>query len=244
MMGEQTDGTGTAGYWYTYSDRTNPVSEPPVVQPLADGAAPPGMMMPAEGDKYLPNATGPGSIAGARECTGGGFKNWGAGFGFDMIDALPDGGPVVFDQCEGGTQLWNNLPDAGSTGIPQSFDASSHKGVSFYIKSGLASGSTTVHVQFSEKRTNPWGGICNACDTSGMDACADDFYKSILVSNMWTQVTIKWTDLKTQNWTGKGLTAGTFDASTLYYIHFQLSTSSGTALPNFDLLVACMQFVD
>jgi hypothetical protein len=231
------------GYWYTYTDRTNPVSEPPQVQLTADGGTPPGSIMPKEGDSFPANTTGPGTIGAAREVTGGGEKTWGAGFGFDFIDALPDGGPVVFDQCEGGTQLWDNQPDAGSTGIPQPFDASSHKGISFWAKNNLT-GTVKVNVQFSEKRTSPWGGVCNACDTSGMDACADDYLIGKLFTTTWTQYTIHWTELATQNWTKAGLPKMGFDPSTLYYMHVQFSTNAGTALANFDVSLACIQFVD
>jgi hypothetical protein len=199
--------------------------------------------MPVEGAQFPATITGPGSIANARECSGGGEFNWGAGFGFDLIDALPDGGSVVFDKCEGGTALWNNSPDAGSTGIPQPLDASAHKGVSFWMKSNLASGNTTVNVQFSEKRTSPWGGVCDPCLTTGMTACGDDYLISEIVSSTWKQYTIHWTDLKTQNWTKAALPAKGFDAATWYYLHFQLSTYMKT-LPNFDLSVACIMFVD
>jgi hypothetical protein len=243
MANQQTDGTGTMGYWYTYSDRTNPVSEPPVIQPLADGGTPPGSITPAEGASFPANTTGPGSIAAAREVTGGGEKTWGAGFGFDLIDALPDGGSVPFDQCEGGTQLFDTSPDAGSTGIPQPLDASAHKGVTFWAKSNGTS-SVHVNVQFSEKRTSPWGGICDPCVTSGTTACSDDYLMGELFTTSWKQYTIHWTDLATQNWTKAALPKGMFDAKTWYYMHFQFSTNAGTALANFDLSVACIQFVD
>ena len=243
MANQQTDGNGTMGYWYTYSDRTNPVSEPPIVQDLPDGAMPPGSITPMEGASFPSNAAGPGLIANAREVSGSGEKTWGAGFGFDLIDALPDGGPVVFDACEGGTTLWDNAPDAGSTGIPQPLDASAHKGITFWAKSNT-SASQKINVQFSEKRTNPWGGVCNACLTSGMTACADDYLIGELITTSWKQYTIHWTDLATQNWTGAKLPKGQFDASTWYYLHFQFSTNAGVSLPAFDLSVACIEFID
>jgi len=243
MANQQTDGTGTMGYWYTYSDRTNPISEPPIVQDLADGAAPPGSIVPIEGASFPSNTAGPDMISNAREVTGGGEKTWGAGFGFDLIDALPDGGSVVFDACEGGTTLWDNSPDAGSTGIPQPFDASAHKGITFWAKSNI-SGSQKINVQFSEKRTNPWAGICDPCVTTGINACADDYLIGELITTSWKQYTIHWTDLNTQNWTMKGLPKKGFDPSTWYYLHFQFSTNAGTALPNFDLSVACIEMID
>jgi hypothetical protein len=243
MANQQTDGPGTMGYWYTYSDRTIPISEPPQVQLLSDGGMPPGSITPTEGASFPSNVPGPGMIANARQCSGSGEKTWGAGFGFDIIDALPDGGSVPFDQCEGGTTLWDNSPDAGSTGIPQPFDASAHKGVTFWAKSN-GTASAKINVQFSEKRTSPWGGMCDPCVTSGMTACSDDYLIGELVPTTWKQFTIHWTDLATQNWTKQNLPKGMFDPKTWYFMHFQFSTNAGTALAAFDLSVACIEFTD
>jgi hypothetical protein len=243
MANQQTDGTGTMGYWYTYSDRTNPVSEPPVVQPLADGGAPPGMIMPTEGASFPAMATGPNSAIVARECSGGGMKTWGGGFGFDFVDNNPDGGMVPFDACDGGAQLFDTSPDAGSTGIPQPYDGSMHKGVSFWAKSNLT-GNVKVNVQFSEKRTSPWGGMCDPCATSGTKACSDDFLIGELFTPKWQLFTIEFSKLATQNWTKQNLKAGTYDSSTMFFMHFQFSTNAGTALAPFDVSVACIQWVD
>jgi len=245
----QTDGTGTLGSWYTYSDRTNFLSEPPQVQDLADGATPVGSIMPVEGASFPSNATGPGMITTAREVSGGGENNWGAGFGFDFYDDQPDGAPTLYNtQCEAGPTVWNYAADAGSTGIPKPIDASAHTGVTFWLKSNT-SASQKVNIQLSDKDTNPWGGVCDPCVSGGVHtppACSDDYLVSELVPTTWTQYTIRWADktLKTVNWSQQGLKAGAFDASSLYYLHFQFSTNQGVTLPNFDLSVACIQWVD
>ncbi len=237
-----TDGPGTGGYWFTYSDRTNPYSEPPIyLTPM-----PPGSIIPVEGASFRPNATGPGSISNARECTGMGESNWGAGFGFDFVDTKPDGGNnVPFWGCDGGgPSVWNDNPDGG-TGIPLPFDASSHKGVAFWAKSNTGA-SVSVEIKFSEKRTNPWAGVCNACATSSvnpMAQCSDDYLKIITVTGDWALYTIRFSDLATQNFTKIDLAAGGFDASTFYSLHFQFHTRL-TPLPPFDVAVACVQFVD
>src|SRR5271165_4180585 len=66
--------TNTLGYWYTYDERTQPNSEPPVVL-MTDAGAPPGTITPAEGDQFLPQTDMNGPMGGMlpyRECKGGG----------------------------------------------------------------------------------------------------------------------------------------------------------------------------
>jgi hypothetical protein len=206
----------------------------------------PGSILPLEGTSFYGNAAGPGSIANARECTGGGESNWGAGFGFDFINTKPDGGNnVPFWACDGGGRsLWDDNPDGGA-GIPLPFDAGAHKGVSFWAKSNTGA-PVDVYVKFSEKRTNAWGGVCNACATQAvapMAQCADDYLKILPITPGWVQYTILFSELATQNFTKTNLPAGGFDASTLYSLHFQFHTRL-TPLANFDLTLACVQFTD
>jgi hypothetical protein len=237
-----TDGPGTGGYWFTYSDRTNPYSGPPIY--LAPPA--PGTITPKEGQSFYSNAPGPGTITNARECMGGGESNWGAGFGFDLIDTKPDGGnKVPFWECDGGGEdVWNDSPDGGN-GIPLPFNASAHKGVSFLAKSNTGA-PVDVYLKFSEKRTNAWGGVCNACATQAVDPmeqCSDDYLKILPVMPGWNSYTVHWTDLATQNFTKINLPPGGFDATTFYSLHFQFHTRL-TPLAPFDVTVACVQFVD
>lgn len=110
----------------------------------------------------------------------------------------------------------------------------------------IGTGNTTVWVQVAEKRTDPWAGTpgstsmaaCDPCKNSGTNACADDYRKSVLFTPTWTQVTIKFSDMTRQNWSTTALTPNTLDTSAVYYIHFQMTTAAGTALPNFDIGIA------
>jgi hypothetical protein len=243
MSGKRIDGPGLSGYWFTYSDQTNPYSEPPIFLPDAAGT-----LTPAVGTSFGPNAPGPGAIANARECKGGGEAVWGAGYGFDFIDVAPDGGNnVPFWACDGGgPSIWLDNPEAG-TGVPIPFDASAHKGVSFWAIAN-SDGLTSVQVKLSEKRTNAWAGVCNACATSTYlpnEQCGDDYLYLISVPTTWQQFTIHFDDpeLKTANWSKQALPPGGFDPSTFYSLHFQFHTSK-VALAPFDISIACVQFVD
>jgi hypothetical protein len=243
MSGKKINGPGLAGYWFTYSDQTNPYSEPPIFLPDAAGT-----LSPEVGDTFGPNAAGPGAIQNARECKGGGEVVWGAGYGFDFIDVAPDGGnKVPYWACDGGgPNIWNDAPDAG-TGIPLPFDASAHKGVSFWAISNSGS-LMSVQVKLSENRTNAWGTVCNACATSAYlpnEQCGDDYLYLLSVPTTWQQFTIHFADpeLKPANWSKQNLMPGGFDPSTFYSLHFQFHTSK-VALAPFDISIACVQFVD
>ena len=177
---------------------------------------------------------------------GGASSTWGAGFGFDLIDTKPDGGNnVPFWACDGGgPSVWNDTPDSG-TGVPLPFDASAHKGVSFWATSNTGA-PVDVYLKFSEKRTSSWAGVCNACATAAIDPmaqCADDYLKIVPIMPGWTSYTVHFTDLATQNFTKMNLPAGGFDPSTFYSLHFQFHTRL-TALAAFDVSIACVEFAD
>jgi hypothetical protein len=240
------DGNGVNGFWTTYSDRMNPYSEPPV---LASGPVP-GTIRPPEGAFFLPTpglAVPPG-LPGGRECSGGGEANWGCGFGFDLIDAIPDGGNVIpFWVCpDAGPAYFSDQSDAGTV-IPLPFDASPHAGVSFWAIS-LNGQPQPVEVLFGEKRTSPWGGVCNACATRTYlpdQQCGDDYLELVSIPTSWTEFTIHWNQLKTANFSKQNLPPQGFDPTTWYSMHFQLRASPAKPpLPPFDLAVACVQFVD
>jgi hypothetical protein len=258
MTGPHTTGMGIpGGYWFTYDDRTNSYSEPSIVLMEPDGGVPPGSITPAEGTGFLPTPglMVPAGIPAGRECKGGGQSTWGAGFGFDVASTKPDGGNhVPFWACDGGApgqtaaggpDVWSDAPDSGN-GIPTEYDASAHKGVSFWAVS-LNGQPAPVQIKFSEHRTNSWGGVCDPCATKLYNPntqCGDDYLKLISIPAQWTQFTIHWTDLATANWSKQNLPPMGFDPSHWVSMHFQLKANAVNPLPAFDIGVACVQFVD
>ena len=222
--------------WYTFSDRTIPNSAPPVLL----SPPPPGSVVPPEGQPpaLVPFRAG----LQAREVTGGGEVLWGVGFGFDFADSvslanmvLAQGGQAPFNECDAGLTY-----DLKTQPVPVSVDASAHAGISFWGRSGL--GSQVVRVQFPDRDTDPWGGVCNTCAAVGTTSCDDDFGESVTFTPTWQPFMIRWSALATADWSGRHLT--TFDASTLYAVRFYLLTGAAASLPQFDVLVADVQFVD
>jgi hypothetical protein len=254
--------TVTGGSWYTYSDRTIPNSEPPIDQP---GAADPGSIVPAEGAMFAPVTDSKSpifTIDGGmmpmpyREASGGGESTWGAGFGFDITSATPDGGPVGFNSCPqdaGVAMIFDTSGKSDNVGIPIPFDAKSagYTGVAFYGTS-FTSTNETVAVQLDDDRTSPWGGNCAVCQNGGKCSaaeadggktcpCSDSYiYSELFPTGKWQRFTIMFSSslLATANWSTQGLAKGGIDTNSLYNLHFQLTTTSGKALPNFDVGVA------
>jgi hypothetical protein len=248
-----TDQSATGGSWYSYSSRTVPNSEPPILTTDA------GTLNPLEGTSFPP-ATGAGHVpalvldafdGGAlpfREFSGDAIPKWGAGFGLDLISGLPDGGPVALNACPAG-MIFDTEPDASGVGIPQPFDASAYTGFAFWGIS-LESGSLTVEVHLDDSDTTPWGGtFCDACKSSGqctgsreagtLDCpCSDNFYEQVTFEpGEWTQFAVRWSDAKFQanHWSEEGPLV--FDAKHVYNIHFQ-DTITSTSTPPFDIAVA------
>ncbi len=191
-----------------------------------------------------------------REAKGMGETMWGAGFGMDIVSTVPDGGPVAFNSCPndaGDSMIFKTSgPAVSSVGIPAPFNASAsgYNGVSFYGTS-FAATAQLVDVQFDDARTSPWGGTCLVCQnggkcTTGADGgkacpCSDSYIQSEeFPPGTWKFFTIHWTDptLKTADWSTQGLLNGGIDSTTLYNLHFQLSTTTGKTLPAFDIGVA------
>ncbi len=233
----------TGGYWYTYSDRTVPNSEPPIVLVLADGGAPPGPTTPPEGQSFPVTDAGAvdGCRWGFREAVGGGEKTWGAGFGMDFLSYPPDGAEVSFNECEAGAIFDVTAVDAGTVGIVQPFDASAWTGISFWAIS-FTGAAQVVWVQMDDDRTSPWGGICNACNSAAgtVMPCSDSFRHSETFQPVWTQFKVAFDDmaLTPQGWSMSGVKAPV-DKSKLYNLHFQVTSTTTKA---FDLGVAMVQF--
>ncbi len=259
MTGLHTTGMGVpGGYWFTYDDRTNSYSEPPELL-MVDGGTLPGSINPAEGAQFPPTTDAklmiPAGLPGARECSGGGNATWGAGFGYDVADTKPDGGNhIPYWACDGGApgqpsaggpDIFSDAPDAG-TGVPTEYDASAHKGVSFWAVS-LNGNPIPVQVKFSEHRTNAWGGVCDPCATTLYNKnlqCGDDYLIVKEFPTTWQQFTIHWTDLATANWSKTNLPMGGFDAKHWVSMHFQFHANAANPLLPYDVAVACVQFVD
>jgi hypothetical protein len=261
-MSGMTPKTGN-GYWYTYSERSVPNSEPPIFTTDA------GTVDPLEGTMFGPdnNVGDPGQAACVpmfttstftdfhyREFTMNAIPPWGAGFGLDLNDLTPDGGPVILNSCDAGT-IFDVNDKMGNTGLPQPFNASMYGGISFW---GISLGSSTVHVavQMDDAQTDPWGGMCDVCLNGGMCKttggpgggpdcpCSDSFLEQFSFKpGVWQQFVVKFddaTNFKPANWSKMGLT--TFDPSTLYNVHFQVTVSTGKS-PAVDIAVADLEWV-
>ncbi len=259
--------SATLGSWYTYSDRTIPNSEPPIPTPGATappGSVTPveGASFFAVTDARGPTLSPAGGngpmLMPYRESSGGGEMTWGAGFGMDITSAVPDGGPVAFNSCPnpaadaGHSMIFDTSGASTNVGIPVPFDAITNKytGIAFYGISFLTT-SSSVNVQLDDERTSPWGGSCVVCQNGGKCAlgadggkecpCSDSYIISELFpAGEWKRFSFHFTDmtLATANWSTQGLPKGGIDATSLYNLHFQLSTSAGKALPAFDVGVA------
>jgi hypothetical protein len=233
----------TGGYWYTYSDRTVPNSEPPILLSVA-GGAPPGTITPKEGVQFPVTDSGliNGCTWGFREVTGGAEATWGAGFGMDFNSTPPDGGQVAFNTCDAGQmQIFNVNDDSGTVGIVQPYDASQWTGITFWGIS-FTGKSQAIYVQMDDDRTSPWGGVCNACNSTGgtVMPCSDSFRIPETFGATWQPFTIKFTDplLKPENWSKNGVMPP-IHSNKLYNLHFQVTVHPA---PAFDLGVAMITF--
>jgi len=251
MSGAHGTENATGGYWYTYSDRTVPNSEPPILlSGGGDGGGPPGSITPVEGQSFP--ITDAGIISGCnwsfREATGGGETTWGAGFGMDFLSTPPDGGPVPFNSCADlqaltdASQIFNVTDiDSGTVGIVQPFDASMWSGITFWGIS-FTGKPQAVAVQMDDDRTSPWGGQCTACNYAGgmTNSCSDNFIKGVTFTSTWTQFKVAWSDplFKTANWSKNG-TKTPIDSNKVYNLHFQITAHPA---PAFDVGVAMVQF--
>ena len=248
-----TSATTTGGYWFTYSDRTCPNSA--LLMPDAAGT-----LSPQEGYASNPavDMTGApltamipalGMPVGYREFSGGGEKTWGAGFGFNLLNngMDPFTGICAASTCTGIAPAVD-----AAVGFPNKYDASMHKGISFYAKSLMATATlpTKVRVQLSDKHTDPGSGMpdaalasgmCDQCDNTngGPNRCTNDFYQSVNIGPTWAQYTVLFSQIATDTWT-KTYAKGQFDSTTLYHVHWQLNAPT----PMFDIQIACVSWID
>jgi hypothetical protein len=259
MTGDKTPAYDTA--WYAYSDRTCPLSCPPV---FVDDAG--GTLTPQEGEPFPPVDGGPtfgGHVWPYREVSGGGESNWGVGFGFDFQD-VPGTSPVAHcpsTWCEG------NVEDAGDedSGMCKAdhyalqtklYDASQHLGISFWARwahEPISDGTPlplTLHISDVHTADVGYayidggvdGGACNPCLLhGGTGACGDDFLAPVLITPSWAQHVVFFTALK-QN--GFSNLIHPIDLHLLGHVNFEVQTTMGVPLPEFAVQVAYVEWVD
>jgi hypothetical protein len=144
---------------------------------------------------------------------GKGFTTWGAGMGTDL-------GPT-------GT-------GDGGVGSKNPYDASVYKGVQFWAKANPGS-ALQVRVNFKDKNTAPEGGVCNAAESSGPEACNDDWGKNLTLTMEWAPYTILWADLRQSGW---GKASSAYDTKNAFSIQFQVNKGL-----DFDLCIDDLAFV-
>jgi hypothetical protein len=258
----QNDLPPNGGYWYTFSDRTVPNSEPNVITVLADGGAPPGTCVPTEGTPYP--ATNSDQINGQtlfyRDFQAGGEATWGAGFGLDFQSVPPTGSDSVpFSTCtsytlpDGSTTIFDdNDIDSGVVGIVLPYDASLWTGVQFWIKSNV--GTPKVIVNIDDDQTSPWGAVeqgntaaCGPCVTKASTTapfeCSNSWAFPVIATATWTQQQVAFASMKPDsNWNDQGLKPGGIHLTKLYNLHWKFETQAGTSMPNVDVEVAYIEF--
>jgi len=239
-----TDGPGTAGIWYTYSDRTLSWAEPGILLPNAVG-----VLAPPEAVPVLPtNDGGPtylGSTWQYRRFSGGGEAIWGAGMGMTLFSGPPDGGPVPMNGCDAGVTF--DVDAAAMDSFTESaFDASAWTGVQFWAKS-LLGYPRTVNVIVDDDRTDPFGrpvdaGGCNVCANYAppgtMGYCGDGPRASVVFTPVWTHVQLRFASMHPVGIHSGEPTTWTPDTSALFSINFQLED---VPIPPFDLAVAYVE---
>jgi hypothetical protein len=239
-----TDGPGTGGIWFTYSDRMAPWSFPPIY-----GAAP-GLLVPPEESPFGPtdDDAGPlyqGQVQPYRRCYGGGESSWGAGLGTSFVYVAPDR-DVPMNDCDAGlvVDVSAEGPDP-AVGVP--FDATGWTGLQFWAKS-LRDDNQQVYVRVSDDRTSPFGlpadaGGCNVCLNvvagGGTGSCGDEFARAVTFTPEWTQFQIPFASMHPQGYSGVS-TSAVPNVGTLFELTFQIQLTAGS-LPPFDVAVSYIE---
>jgi hypothetical protein len=242
-----TDGRGTSGIWYAYSDRVHPWSYPPIF--VSDA----GVLVPSDGVVFPPtdDDAGPtyeGSVQAYRRCYGGGEVIWGVGFGMNYIDVAFDGGNLAVNDCDAGA-IFDLDGGAGDSGdprtVPGQFDASGWTGIQFWGTS-LRGIEQQVFFYADDDTTTPFGlsvdaGGCNSCLSGGFGACGDDFQAAVTFPTVWTHIQVPFAAMHPQGWSGSS-TSAVPNVSTLFDLGFKVQLSMGEpALPPFDVAVAYIE---
>jgi hypothetical protein len=237
-----TDGPGTSGTWYTYSDRGVPWSVPPIL--LSDA----GLLVPSDGVVFpaTDDGTGPTYSGGAqpyRRCYGGGETVWGIGVGMDFIDIPPDGGDVPMNDCDAG-RIFDVNPAGDDSAISLPFDASGWTGVQFWGRS-LRGVAQQVIVNADDDSTSPWGlpvdaGGCNVCIQGTVGSCGDAFQAAVTFPTDWTHIQVPFASMHPQGWSGASVSAVP-NVSRLFTVHFQIGQMGAPAVAPFDVAVAYIE---
>ena len=209
--------------------------------PIDSGGPPPTCTQPLIDDmehtdgSILPNCNRMGFWFTFNDATTGATQTPAAGSSF-LPSLIPDGGRGSSTHAAhtsgSGFTVWGagmgfDLNDAGGNTTKNTYDASQYTGFTFYVMAG-AGGSTTVRFNVPTKATDPVGGICTPSTK-----CNDHFGETLNLTNSWTQVTVKFSDLAQQGWG----TPATFQASQMYGVELQFDPNV-----NFDLWVDDISF--
>jgi hypothetical protein len=203
------DGPGLIGYWYTYSDGT-------------------GKTYPREGTRAFPSIKHNGKLA--REFSGKGQTDWGAGFGFGLTRS--------------------DAKRARADAVTTPFDASAYSGVRF--DATVVRTERVVEVTFSDADTNPLGGVCDPKATAdgpngtAKNSCNSDFATTVTFpADEWKTLTIEFSKLQLPPWVVfPAARQHGFQKDKLYSIHFQVHPAPPKSpIAEYDLFVANIQFL-
>jgi hypothetical protein len=249
--------------WYAYSDRTCPLSCPPLFMAGAKGT-----LTPEEDEPFRPTEGDGPWINGIqwpyREVKGDGESTWGVGFGFDIQDERapspvakcgPDWctgtarGPANGEiECEGGHYTLQ----------PMLTDESAHLGISFWaraVKVPDGGPFPQLFVLVSDKQSSPRGGVCNPCLLSGPNSCNDDPETSFGLTSTWQQHHVLFSKLMSQGFSTHQMPVP-LDPKTVFHINFEIHTPQQTEtdsgdtttfqlpLRPFDVQIAYVEWAD
>jgi hypothetical protein len=262
----RTSKTPTGSSWYTYSDRTCPLSCPPR---FTSGYV--GTLVPGDGQPFLPRGHGGGPpIDGGpwayREVSGGGEDQWGVGFGFDLKDE-PGPSPLAACRSDGGTNACTGTPlEAGgdTRGLckdgyyisqPVLTDEHKHLGFTFWAQSldenpvQLTVLVSDVHTAYNGRHEYPTEPhVCDPCLSGGVGACGDDFALPVDLTLDWKQFVVLFSQLGQAGWShehGKGSPPPpALDTTRLGHINFEIQTEKGAHLKPFSVRVAYVEWID
>jgi hypothetical protein len=91
--------------------------------------------------------------------------------------------------------------DVGPPMMTVPFDISAYKGISFWGKAEIDSGTLDVKVQFPDTDTDPRGGVCNGAPAgigtpSNISRCYNSYAVHLSFTGDWQQFTVLFSDLK------------------------------------------------